>query len=201
MVSCFSNWRILQVSASAKRSPGGIVADAELPDAQILRCGDIFEDLMKAGQCPISPFILTSDTHDVSAEVSTYILCGGDRTLFKSLGLATIRAGILDGEFYAATDDSGDVLGYVMTMPRGKLLYSTYVRVHNGVEDKPLTSTHRNSEEQRKLGYDDFTSRLSEEGKAYYSDFVSDLQQSAQCPVANRCTVRQNIPSIHLQLH
>lgn len=38
-----------------------------------------------------------------------------------------IRAGIPEGEVYAATDDTEDVLGFAMAMPKGEVLFSTYV--------------------------------------------------------------------------
>ena len=38
-----------------------------------------------------------------------------------------IRAGALDGELYVASNEEDDILGYVMTMPAEKILFSTYV--------------------------------------------------------------------------
>ncbi|TCD71627.1 hypothetical protein EIP91_007374 [Steccherinum ochraceum] len=61
-----------------------------------------------------------------------------------------IRAGILEGEFYAATDETDDILGFAMTMPKGRILFST--------------------DEQKKLGLTDFMARLSEEGKKWYTE-------------------------------
>lgn len=63
----------------------------------------------------------------LSSDVAIMGLCGGDVGLVKPLALSMIRAGVLDGEFYAATNEEDDILGYVMTMPNGKVLFSTYV--------------------------------------------------------------------------
>ncbi|KAH8101682.1 hypothetical protein BXZ70DRAFT_1006941 [Cristinia sonorae] len=100
-------------------------------EAQLRRAGRLTYELMSKDPALIS-------------------LCGGDPDLMEPLGLAMVRAGALEGEFYAAVDGSDDILGFVMTMPKGKVLFST--------------------EEQKKLGFYDFMSRLSEAGKRYYAD-------------------------------
>ncbi|THH32295.1 hypothetical protein EUX98_g1892 [Antrodiella citrinella] len=99
-------------------------------ETQIEQCAVMFADLMK-------------DDDVVPA------ICGGDTNLLKPLVLAMIRAGVLDGETYAATNENDEVLGYVMTMPKGQVLFST--------------------DEQRK-GLAEYMALLSEEGKKYYAE-------------------------------
>ncbi|KAH8078064.1 hypothetical protein BXZ70DRAFT_689783 [Cristinia sonorae] len=103
-------------------------------EAQLHRSGQLFAELM-------------------SEDTALLSLCGGDPNLMEPLGQAMVRAGALEGEFYAATNEKDEVLGYVMTMPKGKVLFST--------------------EEQKKLGFYDFMSRLPEVGKQYYADTLT----------------------------
>jgi hypothetical protein len=38
-----------------------------------------------------------------------------------------LRAGIHSGEFYTATDKTGEVIGFSLWMPPGEELFSTYI--------------------------------------------------------------------------
>jgi len=75
-------------------------------------------------------------------------LSGGDKSLMKLQALAIIRAGAFAGEYYTATNSDGELVGYALWMPPGKELFST--------------------EEERKLGFTEFMTRLPEEGKEYF---------------------------------
>jgi len=77
---------------------------------------------------------------------------------------AELRAGALGGEFYTATDSSGDLLGYALTMPPGTELFST--------------------EEQRQLGFYDFMNKLSDEGKKYYETTMVEYRDWADKTIA-----------------
>ncbi|KAI0935415.1 hypothetical protein AcV7_003853 [Taiwanofungus camphoratus] len=67
-----------------------------------------------------------------------------------------LLAGILDGEYYAATDEDGRLVAYALWMPPGQDMLST--------------------PEERKLGFNDFFARLSEEGREYYkSAYVGEF--------------------------
>lgn len=41
--------------------------------------------------------------------------------------LALLRSGVLDGEYYEATDDEGELIGYTMWMPPGREPFPTFV--------------------------------------------------------------------------
>ena len=41
--------------------------------------------------------------------------------------LAILRVGVLDREYYEATDDEGELIGYTMWMPPGREMLSTFV--------------------------------------------------------------------------
>ncbi|KAF8902249.1 hypothetical protein CPB84DRAFT_1824378 [Gymnopilus junonius] len=75
-------------------------------------------------------------------------LSGGDKALIRLQALATIRAGAFAGEYYVASNPEGELVGYSVWMPPGQELFST--------------------EEQRKLGYEDYVAGFSEEGKEYF---------------------------------
>jgi GNAT superfamily N-acetyltransferase len=75
-------------------------------------------------------------------------LSGGDKSLMKLQALAILRAGALAGEYYTATNPDGELVAYTLWMPPGQELFS--------------------SEEQRKLGFTEFMTRLPEEGKEYF---------------------------------
>ncbi|TCD71625.1 hypothetical protein EIP91_007372 [Steccherinum ochraceum] len=102
-------------------------------DVQLTASADIFAELEKD-------------------DVALRAMSGGDPDLLRPLGLAMIRAIALDGKIYAATNDADDVLGYVVTMPPGKVLFST--------------------PEQKSLGYNQFKERLSEEAKDFYAAYL-----------------------------
>ena len=40
-----------------------------------------------------------------------------------------LRAGIHSGEYYEASNAKGELVGYLMTMPPGDTLFSTYVNL------------------------------------------------------------------------
>jgi len=96
---------------------------------QIIASANLFYDLM----------------HEDKAALS---LSGGDKTLIKVQAAALPRAGALAGEYYAATNGEGEIVGFTMWMPPGQDMFST--------------------EEQRNLGFYDFMARLPEEGKEYF---------------------------------
>ncbi|KAJ3511538.1 hypothetical protein NLJ89_g4046 [Agrocybe chaxingu] len=62
--------------------------------------------------------------------------------------LALLRAGVLSGEYYEATNEEGELVGYTMWMPPGQEMFST--------------------EEQKQLGLYEFMAKLSDEAKEYY---------------------------------
>lgn len=74
--------------------------------------------------------------------------CGGNLSLAPIQIGAKLRAGVLVGEFYTATDHSESLLGYSLMMLPG--------------------TDFSNTEEQRQLGFYDFMRQLSKEGKEYH---------------------------------
>lgn len=54
-------------------------------------------------------------------------LAGGDVSLMEFEALALLRAGVLAGEYYEATNDEGELIGYTMWMPPGREMFSTFV--------------------------------------------------------------------------
>ena len=54
-------------------------------------------------------------------------LAGGEVSLMNDQGLALLRVGSLYGEYYEATDDKGNLLGFTMWMPPGQEMFSTLV--------------------------------------------------------------------------
>ena len=52
-------------------------------------------------------------------------LVGGDLTQVGPLGRAMLRAGILSGEYYEATNEKDGLVGFLMVMPAGQDLFST----------------------------------------------------------------------------
>jgi len=75
-------------------------------------------------------------------------LSGGDKSLMKLQALAILRGAAFGGEYYTATTPEGELIGYTLWMPPGQELFTT--------------------EEQRKPGFYDFMTRLSEAGKEYF---------------------------------
>ncbi|KAF8971928.1 hypothetical protein BDZ97DRAFT_1153970 [Flammula alnicola] len=98
-------------------------------EERLAAAADIFTELMKTNLGAVS-------------------LAGGDISLMKYEALALLRAGVLSGEYYEATDQEGQLIGYNMWMPPGQEIFST--------------------EEQRKLGFYEFMSRLSDEAENYF---------------------------------
>lgn len=41
--------------------------------------------------------------------------------------LALLRAGVLAGEYYEASNEEGELIGYTMWMPPGREMFSTFV--------------------------------------------------------------------------
>ncbi|KAI0340439.1 hypothetical protein BDW22DRAFT_1486269 [Trametopsis cervina] len=111
--------------------PGIVIQRVENPsDARVDEDVDLFFSLMKE-------------------DVALKSLVGGEPEKIDGMGRAMLRAGILAGEYYEATDEKdGSLLGYLMTMPPGQDLFST--------------------DEQRALGLTEFMANLSPEGKEYY---------------------------------
>ncbi|KZT74618.1 hypothetical protein DAEQUDRAFT_201698 [Daedalea quercina L-15889] len=91
--------------------------------------------------------IFVLDMSDAPAIIS---ICGGNRDLIGPMGRGIILAATLGGEIYAATAESGEIVGFAVWMPPGQEILST--------------------PEQRKLGWDDFWSKLSEEGKDWFTN-------------------------------
>jgi len=75
-------------------------------------------------------------------------LAGGDVSLMKFEALALLRAGVHSGEYYEATNKEGELIGYTMWMPPGQEMFST--------------------EDQRRLGFYEFMSKLSNEAENYF---------------------------------
>ncbi|KAF9476014.1 hypothetical protein BDN70DRAFT_882975 [Pholiota conissans] len=98
-------------------------------EAQLCEAADLFADLMKTNLGAVS-------------------LAGGDISLMPLQALALLRAGALAGEYYEATNEEGEMIGYTMWMPPGQEMFSTA--------------------EQRRLGFDEFMAKLSEEAKTYF---------------------------------
>ncbi|KAF8195072.1 hypothetical protein BJ912DRAFT_1085952 [Pholiota molesta] len=98
-------------------------------EAQLCDAADLFTDLMKTNLGAVS-------------------LAGGEISLMTCQALALLRAGALAGEYYEATNEEGEMIGYTMWMPPGQEMFST--------------------EEQRKLGFDEFMTKLSDEAKTYF---------------------------------
>lgn len=65
--------------------------------------------------------VLSSDSQDQGA----ISLSGGDKSLMKLQALAMLRAGILAGEYYTATNQEGKLIGYTLWMPPGREIFST----------------------------------------------------------------------------
>ncbi|KIM38175.1 hypothetical protein M413DRAFT_447938 [Hebeloma cylindrosporum] len=119
-------------------SPSFHVQRVESPTEERLRCAAaLFTDLMKTNLGAIS-------------------LAGGDVSLMEFEALALLRAGVLDGEYYEATDDEGALIGYTMWMPPAREMLST--------------------EEQRQRGFYEFMSKLSPEAESYFrTKYVSEF--------------------------
>uniref|UniRef100_A0A8H7Y4C3 N-acetyltransferase domain-containing protein n=1 Tax=Psilocybe cubensis TaxID=181762 RepID=A0A8H7Y4C3_PSICU len=98
-------------------------------EEEINASADLFYDLMQDNQGAIS-------------------LSGGDKSLMKLQALAMLRAGILAGEYYTATNKDGKLIGYTLWMPPGREIFST--------------------EEERQLGFNEFMARLPDQGKEYF---------------------------------
>ena len=47
-----------------------------------------------------------------------------------------LRAGIHSGEYYEATTVNGELVGFLMTMPPGDTLFSTYVHINRPVRSE-----------------------------------------------------------------
>ncbi|PCH43237.1 acetylornithine deacetylase [Wolfiporia cocos MD-104 SS10] len=78
----------------------------------------------------------------------TIALTGGNTNLLQDLAESMIRPIAFQiGDMYTATDENGDMVGFTMWIPPGKQLLST--------------------EDQMRLGYTDFMSKLPDEVKSY----------------------------------
>ncbi|KAI0078576.1 hypothetical protein K474DRAFT_1660152 [Panus rudis PR-1116 ss-1] len=111
--------------------PGGIIVRQirNPTEKQIVESGEICAQLMKSDGAALA-------------------LSGGDPELIEMMVRLVVRACVLEGNYYAATNEKGEILGYSAVMPKGKELFAT--------------------EEQRNLGLNEYMSRLSEEAKEYY---------------------------------
>ncbi|TFK42238.1 hypothetical protein BDQ12DRAFT_645786 [Crucibulum laeve] len=107
-----------------------IIQHIEHPsEAQINASVALFVDLMKDDNAALS-------------------LSGGDLSLVDPMARAILLAGAIDGEYYSATNEEGELVGFTMWMPPGQELFST--------------------EEQRNLAAKIFMAQLSDGGKEYY---------------------------------
>lgn len=102
-------------------------------------------------------------------------LAGGEISLMKYEALAILRAGVHSGEYYEATNENGELVGYTIWMPPGKEIFSTSVFFDdlNRCDTKQLIYESR--EEQKNLGYYDFMSKLSDEAQEYFNSKVFTL--------------------------
>lgn len=85
----------------------------------------------------------------METNVAAISLSGADPALMDPMVRCTLRACVHSGEFYTATDKTGEVIGFSLWMPPGQELFST--------------------PEQRSLGFTDFMNSLPEIGKQYYA--------------------------------
>jgi len=67
----------------------------------------------------------TACTYSSTSDLGLVILCGGDMSLAPILIRAELRAGALEGTFNIATNESGELLGYIVTMPPGINLFGS----------------------------------------------------------------------------
>ncbi|EED84505.1 predicted protein [Postia placenta Mad-698-R] len=96
-------------------------------------------------------------------------LTGGDISLLPVLARAMIKPIAFQiGDMYTATDENGKVVGFQMWVPPGRLLFNTYESISSNCKYMAHTERLWNTrEEQRKLGFEDFLSQLSDEAKLY----------------------------------
>ncbi|EPQ55378.1 hypothetical protein GLOTRDRAFT_129653 [Gloeophyllum trabeum ATCC 11539] len=82
---------------------------------------------------------------------------------------AVLAAGTLHGEYYGATDSSGQILGFILAIPPGRDLFSTEV--------------------ERELGFNEFMDKLSDAGKEYfkttYTNKFHELVEESLGPKGN----------------
>lgn len=52
---------------------------------------------------------------------------GHPEELLELMGRAMLRAGVHSGEYYEASNETGELVGFLMTMPPGQDLFSTSV--------------------------------------------------------------------------
>jgi len=82
------------------------------------------------------------------------VFAGGDINNFPAMCRAAYRAmAYISGEFYTATDENGSLIAFTLWTPPGKHMWDT--------------------EEQRQLGFYDFMSLVSDEGKAFLATDLS----------------------------
>ena len=85
---------------------------------------DLFFELMRDSKTYISPRI-TQSFKCYFQDKGTISLSGGDTSLMRLQALAMLRAGALTGEYYIATNPSGEQIGYTLWMPPGQEMFST----------------------------------------------------------------------------
>lgn len=74
-----------------------------------------------------SPAPISTNPLGVYVDLGAVSLAGGEIPLMKFEALAILRAGVHCGEYYEATNDEGDLIGYTMWMPPGQMIFSTSV--------------------------------------------------------------------------
>ena len=63
----------------------------------------------------------------INLDLAAISLSGADPALMEPMVRCALRACVNSGEFYTATDEVGEVIGYSLWMPPDQDLFSTYV--------------------------------------------------------------------------
>jgi len=95
-------------------------------DEEIEASAALFADLMTDGNCHFLSVCrpITTQTQDIAA----LSLSGGEAALIPEMARAILKAGIFAaGEYYTATNDKGEIVGFAMWMPPGQEMFSTSV--------------------------------------------------------------------------
>ncbi|KAF8346127.1 hypothetical protein F5887DRAFT_884016, partial [Amanita rubescens] len=100
-------------------------------------------------------------------DMAALSLSGGEAALIPELARAMLKAGIFAaGEYYTATNDKGEIVGFTMWMPPGQEMFST--------------------PEQRALGLNDFMTKLPEIGKDFYKKTVRFYRRIYEADMFNK---------------
>ncbi|EMD34590.1 hypothetical protein CERSUDRAFT_116760 [Gelatoporia subvermispora B] len=115
-------------------------------------------------------------------DIATICLAGGDVALVAPMIRSLLRAGREFGEFYVATDEKENIIGFALYAPPGQAAYST--------------------EEQRAMGFNDFWAQVSDVGKEYYKTHLNGewkeyVNETLQSPTAIRDTYWLSMLMVH----